>query len=192
MAPIPGTERLLLLLFLFYGFLHLSAGSHLLRGSVACNDCSRFQDLSGVRLIVNCSKDGLPTYVLTNRKGQFKISIPKPSSSRCAATLLGGRTQLCAFKKSMVSDVVNVSYTKKLSNYSSYALRTPLSFYMFSCQKILARKRNEILNDGGAAVGEEKSPAGASSTPAMLPQPNPYGLPPLIYIFPFFPIIGIP
>ncbi|KAG0492073.1 hypothetical protein HPP92_005471 [Vanilla planifolia] len=201
MASSLATESILLLTLLF-SLLQFSMGI-LLKGSVTCGDCSPSYNLSGVRIAVRCANNRMPYYAVTNAKGQFEVHISSRSSPppprNCTANLLGGPTQLCAFKKSMASRVVSVNSG---GGESSGALQTPLAFFT-SCQKMMEGSRVE-KSGGKAAAGEQKAPNRGSTSPSgtpptggrnYLPPPESYGLPPLpplIYIFPFVPIIGIP
>ncbi|KAH0454021.1 hypothetical protein IEQ34_018345 [Dendrobium chrysotoxum] len=189
-------KRSFLLSLLFAYLLQFSIGS-LLKGSVTCIDCSPSYDLSGVRLAVNCSKEEKLSYALTNAKGQFQISIAKPSPlpSDCSVNLLGGKTQLCGFRKSIISKIIAINPLNTSTN-SSYTVRTPLAFFT-SCKKIIEEAKVEKGNGanygGQAALGEDNSPKTMASQQAELPPPEEtYWLPPLIYVIPFFPIIGIP
>ncbi|KAI0496885.1 hypothetical protein KFK09_023211 [Dendrobium nobile] len=190
-------KRSFLLPLLFAYLLQLSIASFL-KGSVSCIDCSPSYDLSGVRMAVNCSKEDILSYALTDAKGQFQISIAKPSPlpSDCSVNLLGGKTQLCGFRKSIISKIVAINPLNASTN-SSYTVRTPLAFFT-SCKKIIEEAKLEKGNGGNyggrAALGEDKSLNTMATQQAGLPEPPPetFWLPPLIYVIPFFPIIGIP
>ncbi|XP_020573394.1 uncharacterized protein LOC110019875 [Phalaenopsis equestris] len=190
MASVHPAATAFLLSLLFFAHLQLSMAGGFLSGSVSCMDCSPSHDLSGISLAVNCGGQKTQSYALTNINGQFLISVPNPPPppSDCSVNLLGARTQLCGFKNSITSKIIAINSSIKSSN-SSYALQTPLAFFT-SCQKIIEQakleKTNGANNGGGAGLrarGPQSPPAEGFGLPP---------LPPLIYVFPFIPIIGIP
>ena len=116
----------------------------------------------------NVKKLGTAT---TENDGSFETQLPsdgsRASSLNCLAKLLGGQTQLYAFRKDMVSQIV------KGKEPSSYTISTPLSFSE-SCP----------TNTKCKALG--------SSETVDLPLPPEWGFAPSSYYVPFVPIIGVP
>ena len=127
---------------------------------------------AGVGLRVKCRNERKLAYALTNNKGYFNVkNIPTNSSSpNCFVMLLGGPVQLWAFKKSMVSKI--------LRSENSYGLSTPLTFFTsYPSEAVQGRTNNEF---GVSAAPSDFPPMGSTDTI------------PLIFFFPFLPIIGIP
>ncbi|XP_039124922.1 uncharacterized protein LOC120261204 [Dioscorea cayenensis subsp. rotundata] len=167
-----------------------AAAALLLKGSVSCLDCTSLQDFSGVKVAVSCSHTSQVVSTLTNKKGEFEVKLPSSSSSsssssaKCIATLLGGKVQLCAYRKDMVSKLVK----PQGSTSNSFVLTTPLNFFTTSCpsRTVHAPTMYEKLDD------HDRSSSSSPSTPENIPQPYPWGLPPPCYFCHFLPIIGIP
>lgn len=115
----------------------------------------------------------------TEENGSFKVEFPSdtskttPTPLNCLAMLLGGPSQLYAWKKNLVSNVV------KAHELNCYTISTPL---VFSTSCPLASK--------DAKCGAPNQ-IGSSKT-FDLPLPPEWGLAPSSYYIPFFPIIGIP
>ncbi|KAM0889545.1 hypothetical protein ACQ4PT_027624 [Festuca glaucescens] len=164
-----------------------------LRGSVACLDCAAGHDLSGVVVAVQCrglEGDSAELHAAqTDGGGSFGVAMPEaPDVSRCAARVLGGTEQLCAPKSLTVARVV--------------AGREPGSYALGSRLAVFTRCGALAATMAATGGGDQRPPP----TPALrLPSPPartaprvgrsspPYGLGiPLIYVFPFIPIIGIP
>ncbi|KAE8799794.1 hypothetical protein D1007_24894 [Hordeum vulgare] len=160
-----------------------------LRGSVTCLDCPAGHRLSGVVLAVECSGvDGggaRPRAVAqTDGRGNFGVAVPEPvPASRCAARVLGDtREQLCAPRRLTVARVVVAGRA------GSYALGSRLAVFT-RCGGTVA-----TMSAGGS---DQRSPPRPASRPSLPPRfgrsSPPCGLGiPLIYVFPFIPIIGIP
>ncbi|XP_040376427.1 protein argonaute 12 [Oryza brachyantha] len=174
-------------------------GGTTLRGSVACLDCAPGHDLSGVVVAVRCGGgDGAVQLraAQTDERGGFDVAVPADGGGgghgrrRCAARVLGGAEQLCAPGRLAVAPVVAPAEP------GSYALGSRLA--------VLTRCGGAVAATTAAATGSDQSPAPprARRTPTTRrtqPRPGrgtgrPYDGPglPLIYFFPFLPIIGIP
>lgn len=135
-------------------------------------NCSLFP--SGIRVLVKCDRVKKLSMAITDGNGAFRTNLPSdaptlaaPTSPNCLAKLVGGPTQLYAWKKNMFSKIV----ITQGDDESTYALESPLSFSK-SCPG--------------------KCESVGSSKTIDLPVPPEYGLPPTSYYTPFFPIIGIP
>ncbi|KAG1369711.1 putative Pollen Ole e 1 allergen and extensin family protein [Cocos nucifera] len=143
----------------------------------------------GVVVAVKCNHEKKLLPALTNNKGYFEVEIPTksspPSSSppHCLVRLLGGPEQLCSFNKSMTSKIVKAQGLKE-----SYALATPLTFFRSCPSHADQNWRPDETSDAGAP----RVPNAGPPRPDGLPLPKDWILPPLIYVFPFIPIIGIP
>ncbi|KAF7003131.1 hypothetical protein CFC21_018497 [Triticum aestivum] len=165
-----------------------------LRGSVTCLDCPAGHHLSGVVMGVECSGvdgGGAGPHVVarTDGGGNFSVAVPESvPASRCAARVLGGTEQLCAPQRLTVARVVAAGRP------GSYALGSRLAVFT-RCEGVVA-----TMSAGGGSG--QRSPPTPRLAP-QLPSPSvpplvgrsspPYGLGiPLIYVFPFIPIIGIP
>lgn len=163
MAP----RRLLLLLAVVLAQLGALA-CETLRGAVTCLDCAPGRDLSGVVVAVKCGVgDGAGLHAAqTDDCGNFEVAVPAAqAASRCAARVLGGPEQLCAPQRFTVARVVAAGQEP-----GSYVLGSRLAVF---------------TRCGALATMVARPRAGRSSPPYDL------GLP-LIYFFPFIPIIGIP
>ncbi|ONK57470.1 uncharacterized protein A4U43_C09F840 [Asparagus officinalis] len=184
MAPHCAAVRVLVLV-LALASINLSS-CQLVKGSVSCVDCNPHKDLSGVRVAVKCRFERKLVFALTNNKGNFEAEVPKNSSSpsssplNCYAMLLGGPVQLWAFKKSMLSKIIKAP--AGLSG--SYSLSTPLTFFIsHPTPKVFDQSHSD----------DKKSPDFGVFPPMALPPPaNFTGNIPLIFFFPFLPIIGVP
>ncbi|KAG2658866.1 atherin-like [Panicum virgatum] len=189
------------------------AGAPRLRGSVACLDCSAGHDLSGVVVAVRCAGGaGLLRAAQTDARGAFDVAMPAaaavpPSSSSsatpCAARVLGAATeQLCAPRGLAVARVVPGP---------SYALGSPLAFFTARCRPASAsggsavaptttdaapdQQRQRVPPPAQPALPEMQAPVGAPPRAGGDTSPPPFGVGgglPLIFFFPFIPIIGIP
>ena len=129
---------------------------------------------SGIEVLVKCDQVKKQSMATTDATGAFETELPSnaatsaaPTSANCLAKLFGGRNQLYAFKKDMVSDVVPAQGAK-----NTYTLVTRLAFSK-SCP--------ERCNSG----------LGSSKT-FDVPIPPRYGFPPSDFFKPVLPIIGIP
>jgi len=111
----------------------------------------------------------------TNDKGYFEAEIPS-TSPYCFARLVGAPEQLCSYKKSMMSRVVE-------EKGSDYTLSTPLTF-LSSCPSSKAENTKNEKPKEGSEFGSAKT--------FDLPLPREWGLAPSSYYLPVFPIIGIP
>ncbi|KAJ9188653.1 hypothetical protein P3X46_000028 [Hevea brasiliensis] len=147
---------------------------HVLKGKLACLDCSSRYDFSGIKVLVKCDNAKRLATSTTKSDGSFEVELPSDSSSRtsttplnCLAKIAGGSSQLYASKKNMVSKIV------KTQDSSPYAISTPLVFSTTS-----------------PPLGKIKD-IGSSKT-VDLPLPREWGLAPSSYYPPFIPIIGIP
>ncbi|KAJ8428116.1 hypothetical protein Cgig2_000888 [Carnegiea gigantea] len=151
----------------------LTSGA-VVKGSVLCTDCDPHYDLSGIKVFVKCDQVKKLSMATTDATGAFETELPSnaatsaaPASENCLAKLFGGRSQLYALKKDMVSMVVPAQGAK-----NTYTLVTPLAFSK-SCP------------------GKCDSGLGSSKT-FDVPIPPHYGLPPSDFFRPVLPIIGIP
>uniref|UniRef100_A0A453CPS6 Uncharacterized protein n=3 Tax=Triticinae TaxID=1648030 RepID=A0A453CPS6_AEGTS len=159
-----------------------------LRGSVTCLDCPAGHHLSGVVVTVECSGGAGPHVVArTDGGGNFGVAVPESVlASRCPARVLGGTEQLCAPRRLTVARVVVAGRP------GSYALGSRLAVFT-RCGGAVA-----TMSAGGSG-GQTSPPRLAPRLPSPSLPPfvgrasPPYGLGiPLIYVFPFIPIIGIP
>ncbi|OEL12796.1 hypothetical protein BAE44_0026185 [Dichanthelium oligosanthes] len=192
-----------------------------LRGSVACLDCAAGHDLSGVVVAVKCAggyggDDGAGLHAAqTDGRGAFDVAMPtaaslsSPPATPCAARVLGGTEQLCAPRGLAVARVV-----PDRAPGSSYALGSRLAFFT-RCRPASggsaavattmdAADDQQQQGQGDAPrvrVPEPRPMPPAMRTPASPPpraggnDSPPFGMGgglPLIYFFPFIPIIGIP
>uniref|UniRef100_A0A7C9CKR0 Uncharacterized protein n=1 Tax=Opuntia streptacantha TaxID=393608 RepID=A0A7C9CKR0_OPUST len=145
------------------------------KGLLLCTDCGPDYDFSGIRVLVKCDTVKKLSMAITDGNGAFKTDLPADTptsaaaatSPNCLAKLLGGPTQLYAWKKNIISKIV----LAQGDDESSYALDSPLSF-----SKSCPGKCDSV----------------GSSKTIDLPVPPEYGLPPTSYYTPFIPIIGIP
>uniref|UniRef100_T1DFA9 Pollen Ole e 1 allergen and extensin family protein n=1 Tax=Silene latifolia TaxID=37657 RepID=T1DFA9_SILLA len=147
------------------------------KGSVSCTDCGSGYDFAGIRVLVKCDQVKKLSEAITDKKGNFKTTLPSNSptsqvatSPKCLAKLLGGPTQLYALKQDTVSEIVLAKGEK-----NTYTTRTPLVFSK-SCHGKCGSHDPNI----------------DSSMTVDLPSPSEWGLPPTSDFFSFFPIIGIP
>lgn len=147
--------------------------------------------LPGVVVAVECSGvdgSGAGAHVVaqTDSGGNFGVVVPWAPASRCAARVLGGKEQLCAPQRLTVARVVIAGRP------GSYALGSRLAVFT-RCGGAVA-----TMSAGGGS-GQRSPPRLAPQLPSPSLPPlvgrssPPYGLGiPLIHIFPFIPIIGIP
>ncbi|KQJ99746.1 uncharacterized protein LOC104584272 [Brachypodium distachyon] len=158
-----------------------------LRGSVTCLDCAAGHHLSGVVVAVKCTGGAGLHAAQTDGSGSFDVAVPAASGSRCAARVLGGAEQLCAPQGLAVARVVAAAG-------GSYALGSRLAVFT-RCGAGAGAVATMATGSGG------QRPAPPGPRPVMSPpqavgrgsSSPPYGLGiPLIYFFPFIPIIGIP
>lgn len=134
----------------------------------------------------------------TDERGGFDVAVPaaggddvdgRRSHPRCAARVLGGAEQLCAPGRLAVAPVVAAGGREK---HGSYALASSLAVFT------RCGGGGALASSTAAATGNGQSPApprARRATPrAGRATPPPYAGPglPLIYFFPFLPIIGIP
>ncbi|KAI4334217.1 hypothetical protein L6164_018933 [Bauhinia variegata] len=145
------------------------------KGKISCLDCTRDYDFSGIKLSVKCDNIRKLGVAAAEDDGSFKVDLPSDGTSsvspvNCLATILGGPTQLYAYRKRMVSQV------DKEQELNSFTISTPLSFFT-SCP---LNTKCKATNDVG------------SSKTVDLPLPREWGLAPTSYYTPFIPIIGIP
>ncbi|GLT63889.1 hypothetical protein SLA2020_364190 [Shorea laevis] len=167
-----------LALFVLFALAGVQLSScQVLKGKVACLDCSRHYDLSEIKVAVKCDKVKKLAMAATVSDGSFTVSLPTSDANsqpnKCFAKLLGGPNQLYATKKNIVSEVVEVH-----EHCSSHTISTPLAFST-SCPQTQK------------ATCEARTRLGSSKT-VDLPVPPEWGLAPTSYYVPFFPIIGIP
>ncbi|PUZ75950.1 hypothetical protein GQ55_1G251200 [Panicum hallii var. hallii] len=192
-----------------------------LRGSVACLDCAAGHDLSGVVVAVRCADGGgagLLRAAQTDARGAFDVAMPAavaPSSSApatpCAARVLGATEQLCAPRGLAVARVVPDRAPGPSSSSSSYALGSPLAFFTTRCRPASGgsaaaatmdapdqqRQRDapRVPPEARPAPPAMQAPVGAPPRAGGITSPPPFGVGgglPLIFFFPFIPIIGIP
>lgn len=141
-----------------------------------------------MRVAVKCKNDKELVYALTNKEGCFEAVIPtnfsSSSSPNCVVMLLGGPVQVWAFKKSMMSKIVKAATGQK----DSYSLSTRLTFFTsYPSKAHQSPDGSEKAPQSGVLV----APDGSSSTGGV-GLPRPASTLPLIFYFPFLPIIGIP
>jgi hypothetical protein len=132
----------------------------------------------------------------TDASGTFDVVMPASSSpgSLCAAKVLGATQWLCAPPGLPVARVV-VPERAPAGSSSSYTLVSRLAFFT-RCGANSAAAATMAARD----QGQHAAPRVPSPTPVMRSPPpaggsgSPYGMGglPLIYFFPFIPIIGIP
>ncbi|KAG8070914.1 hypothetical protein GUJ93_ZPchr0006g45533 [Zizania palustris] len=180
---------LLLVVILQLAVVHAQRGEgDTLRGSVACLDCAPDHDLSGVVVAVKCRDGAGLRAAQTDGRGNFNVVVPAGGQqpSPCAARVLGGADQLCAPERLTVSPVVAGREP------GSYALGSRLA--VFTRCGALAK----MAASGDQTPAQPRVPRTPRQTPAASPPraggtipPFGPGLP-LIYFFPFLPIIGIP
>ncbi|KDP34426.1 hypothetical protein JCGZ_12707 [Jatropha curcas] len=145
--------------------------SQILKANVSCLQCISHYDLSGIKIAVKCENVKRIATTTTRSKGSFEVKLPSETSRNhqtplnCLAKLIGGKNQICASRKNMVSKIV-----KTQKNSHSYTISTPLAFST-TCPK-------------AAGFGSSKT--------VDLPLPREWGLAPSSYYVPFIPIIGIP
>ncbi|XWS28549.1 hypothetical protein CRYUN_Cryun25bG0079600 [Craigia yunnanensis] len=150
-----------------------------LEGKISCLDCNPHFDFSGIKVVVKCAQVKKLATATTEENGSFKVKLPSdtsettPTPLNCLAKLLGGPSQLYAWKKNLVSNVV------KAHELNSYTISTPLAFST-SCPLASKHAKCGATNQIG------------SSKTFDLPLPPEWGLAPSSYYIPFFPIIGIP
>jgi len=169
--------------------------------------------LPGVVVAVRCAGGaGLLRAAQTDARGAFDVAMPaaaavppSPSSSAtpCAARVLGAATeQLCAPRGLAVARVV--------PGPSSYALGSPLAFFTARCRPASAsggsavatttdaapdQQRQRVPPPAQPALPEMQAPVGAPPRAGGDTSPPPFGVGgglPLIFFFPFIPIIGLP
>ncbi|XP_043698481.1 uncharacterized protein LOC122649170 [Telopea speciosissima] len=162
-----------------------SAHQALLHGSVSCLDCAENNQLHGIRVLVGCDGVKKMAMTVTDENGHFRTELPRDSSSKsstnnCLAKLLGGPTQLCSTKKTLVSNVV------KAHDKKSFTIATPLAFFT-SCStntkvKTQSSPSDEMTKTSPLDFGSSK----------IIGVPTEWGLPPASDYIPVLPIIGIP
>jgi len=131
------------------------------------------------------------------------------SATPCAARILGATEQLCAPRGLAVARVVPA---RAASPASSYALGSPLAFFAARCRPGPAsgssgsavatttddapdQQRQRVPPPAQPALPEMQAPVGAPPRAGGDTSPPPFGVGgglPLIFFFPFIPIIGIP
>uniref|UniRef100_A0A0A9B6G8 Uncharacterized protein n=1 Tax=Arundo donax TaxID=35708 RepID=A0A0A9B6G8_ARUDO len=198
--PLVGALLLLLLLAVVLaqlGALSCEGDSLRLRGFrrlPRALDCAAGQDLSGVVVAAKCAGDdgtGLPA-AESDVRGDFEMAMPA-SASPCAARVLGATEQLCAPQGLTVARVV-----PERRHGSSYALGSRLAFFTrcgasgFSAGVVTTTAAGDQGHAPRVPASRPKPSAG--STPRAGGKSPPIGMGglPLIYFFPFLPIIGIP
>ncbi|KAJ1279395.1 hypothetical protein BS78_04G153000 [Paspalum vaginatum] len=201
MAPrLPLVGALSLLLAVALGAQSCEGGALRLRGSVACLDCATGHDLSGVVVAVKCAGDGGGLHAAqTDARGDFDVAVPADSASPCAARVLGATAQLCAPQGLMVARVVP---NRAPGSAASYALGSRLGFFTRcgASGSAFATTMDDRDQQGHAATAPELRPMPPAVQTPVWPPPlaggnsPPFGLGglPLIFLFPFIPIIGIP
>nr|CAB3446792.1 unnamed protein product [Digitaria exilis] len=179
-----------------------------LRGSVACLDCAAGHDLSGVVVAVKCAGDDGLRAAQTDGRGAFDVAVPAVASpTPCAARVLGGTEQLCAPRGLAVAHVVPAGrMPDPSSSSSSYALGSRLAVFT-RCRPATGGSAAATTMDAPDQQQQPRVPAArrmppAVQTPVVGAPPRaggnaspPFGMGsglPLIYFFPFVPIIGIP
>ncbi|CAD6250789.1 unnamed protein product [Miscanthus lutarioriparius] len=214
MAPrVPLVGALLLLLAVALSAVPCESAAPRLRGSVACLDCAAGHDLSGVVVAVKCAGDGGGAGLhaaQTDGHGNFDVAVPGASASvasPCAARVLGATEQLCAPQRLTVARVVPARAPGPAAAASSYVLGSRLAFFTrcaaasgsSAVATTMAADRDHD-HQGNAPPEPELRPAPpAVQTPVWPPPfaggnspPFSFGGLPLIFFFPFIPIIGIP
>uniref|UniRef100_A0A0A9BUJ8 Uncharacterized protein n=1 Tax=Arundo donax TaxID=35708 RepID=A0A0A9BUJ8_ARUDO len=191
--PLFGTLLLALAVVLAQlGALSCEGDTLRLRGSVACLDCAAGHDLSGVVVAVKCAgDDGTGLHAAqTDGRGNFNVAMPA-SASACAARVLGAAEQLCAPQRLTVARVVP---GRRLGS-SYYALGSHLAFFTGCGPSVSSAGATTTL---AASDQREPMPPAMQTPVGSLPRAEgnspPFGMGglPLIYFFPFLPIIGIP
>ncbi|KAL3530374.1 hypothetical protein ACH5RR_009696 [Cinchona calisaya] len=152
--------------------------SHVLKGSVTCLDCDGHNDLSGIKILVKCTKVKKLAMPTTKEDGTFETELPKdnkasPDSPKCLAKILGGSSLLYTSGKETISKV------EKVKGHEYYTNIQPLNFYKSCPAEKIAKCASIDLEFG-------------SSKTVDIPLPREYGLAPSSYYLPFIPIIGIP
>ncbi|CAL5057891.1 unnamed protein product [Urochloa decumbens] len=191
-----------------------------LRGSVACLDCAAGHDLSGVVVAVRCAGgDGadLLRAAQTDSRGAFDVAMPTAAaaaSTPCGARVLGAATeQLCAPGELAVARVVPA---RGPGSSSSYALGSRLAVFtrcgpatgggsaVAETTDAADRQQQQRRQGDAPRVPEPRPMPPAMQAPAVSAAPRaggngspppPFGVGggvPLIFFFPFIPIIGIP
>ncbi|KAK3158103.1 hypothetical protein QOZ80_2AG0132960 [Eleusine coracana subsp. coracana] len=153
----------------------------------------------GVIVAVKCASDNNDTATLhaaeTDARGTFHVAMPASPLgwSPCAARVLGATQRLCAPPGLTVARVVVPERAPAASSFSSssYALGSRLAFF--------TRCGAATMTMTMAARDEEQPAAPRVPSPGPWPPVggsgrSPYGMGglPLIFFFPFVPIIGIP
>lgn len=192
-----------------------------LRGSVACLDCAAGHDLSGVVVAVKCAGDGGGAGALhaaeTDGLGAFDMAMPAAVSSSgasgatpCAARVLGATEHLCAPRGLAVARVVPARAPGSSSS-SHYALGSRLAVFTRcrqttgggSAAATTMDAPDRQQGDAPRVAAPRRPMPPALQTPPVVSAPPraggngspPFGMGgglPLIYFFPFIPIIGIP
>lgn len=168
--------------------------------------------ITGVVVAVKCAGDdggaGLHA-AQTDGRGNFDVAVPGASASSaspCAARVLGATEQLCAPQRLTVARVVPARAPGSAAASSSYVLGSRLAFFTrcaaASGSSAVATTMADRDHDhqGNAPPEPELRPAPpAVQTPVWPPPfaggnspPFSFGGLPLIFFFPFIPIIGIP
>ncbi|KAF8693318.1 hypothetical protein HU200_038707 [Digitaria exilis] len=189
-----------------------AAAAPRLRGSVACLDCTAGHDLSGVVVAVKCAGDDGLRAAQTDGRGAFDEAMPEVASpTLCAARVLGGTEQLCAPRGLAVAHVVPAGRTPDpSSSSSSYALGSRLAVFTrchpatsgSAAATTMDAPDQQQQGDAPRVPAARRMPP-AEQTPVVGAPPRaggnaaspPFGMGsglPLIYFFPFVPIIGIP
>ncbi|KAL2239311.1 uncharacterized protein LOC105170030 [Sesamum indicum] len=173
-----GINQVLVALFFFTLALANAESytSHVLKGSVACLDCPRRSDLSGIQVLVKCNKVKKLAMAYTEEDGTFETNLPSDSPktsdpSNCMAKLMGGPHQLYV---AMKNSIVPVAKTEESGHFTT---SKPLNFYR-SCPVEGKCGGKDTGFDSGKTVD--------------LPLPGEWGFPPTSYYAPYLPIIGIP
>ena len=167
----------------------------------------------GVVVAVRCGA-GILRAAQTDARGAFDVAMPAaaaPTSSSsatpCAARILGATEQLCAPRGLAVARVVPA---RAASPASSYALGSPLAFFTARCRPASASGASAVATTTDAAPDQQRQRVPPPAQPALPEMQAPVGAPPraggdtslppfgvggglpLIFFFPFIPIIGIP
>uniref|UniRef100_A0A0D9VGP3 Uncharacterized protein n=1 Tax=Leersia perrieri TaxID=77586 RepID=A0A0D9VGP3_9ORYZ len=192
MAPRLAATVVVVFFLVVAAHARLGEGGGTLRGSVGCLDCAPGHDLSGVVVAVRCGGGAAPAGLRaaqTDERGGFEVAVPanvddgvRRGHPRCAARVLGGAEQLCA-------------------------LGSRLAVFTRCGGAVATTTTTTMAAEAAAGAGEQKSPATPRSPRTPTPRQTPAGTTspprgatprydgpglPLIYFFPFLPIIGIP
>ncbi|RLN07315.1 hypothetical protein C2845_PM11G06690 [Panicum miliaceum] len=176
----------------------------------ACVFCIAPYVVPGVVVAVRCAGGpggaGLLRAAQTDSRGAFDVAMPATAPTPCAARVLGATEQLCAPRGLAVARVVPGG----AASPSSYALGSPLAFFTTRCRPASGGSAAATTMDAPDRQRQRDAPrVPPAARPAPPAMQAPVGAPPraggdgsspfgvggglpLIFFFPFIPIIGIP